>query len=202
MKKIILVLALGFIAIAATTKDGKSILKIYRAPSNPNTTKQQTQRAKFGLVVKELNCMRSLFTLTFGGQYGTNRAVSLAMKTAVMGEFPDFYIDYSKLIISIGNIDNAANINIISVFATTIRLNWNTDVFTRSAHNDNVNLVFFNQPSKMVILKQNFAIRSEGNVEVDLPASWIGSEIHCWMYFTTNNESSFSTSLYVGQLVL
>jgi hypothetical protein len=69
--------------VAVTMKDGTSYFREYIIPPNPNTVKQQTQRGKFGFVVKELNCMRKMFAVTFGGQYGINRAVSLAMKTCV-----------------------------------------------------------------------------------------------------------------------
>jgi len=67
--------------VAVTMKDGTTYFRAHIIPPNPNTAKQQTQRGKFGFVVKELNCMRSLFTVTFDGQYGINQAVLLAMKT-------------------------------------------------------------------------------------------------------------------------
>src|ERR1035437_7474991 len=82
-------------AVAALRKDGLNILKVFRIASNPDTPGQKNQRGKFGFVVRELNCMRSVFTITFNGQYGINRAVSKAMKTALTGEYPDFNIDYS-----------------------------------------------------------------------------------------------------------
>ena len=87
-------------AVAAVRKDGLCILKEYRIASNPNTSGQKNQRGKFGFVMKELNCFRKLFTITFGGQYGINKAVSLAMKNAVTGEFPAFEMDYSHVQIS------------------------------------------------------------------------------------------------------
>ena len=78
--------------VAITMKDGSSYFRACIIPPNPNTAKQQSQREVFGFVVKELNCMRKLFSVTFGGQYDINRAVSLAMKTCVSGQFPDFIL--------------------------------------------------------------------------------------------------------------
>lgn len=37
-------------AVAAYTKNGKCILKVFKTPSNPNTDKQVAQRTKFGFV--------------------------------------------------------------------------------------------------------------------------------------------------------
>jgi hypothetical protein len=42
--------------------------------------------------------------MTYGSQYGVNKDVGIAMKTALTGEYPDFKPDYSKLIISEGTL--------------------------------------------------------------------------------------------------
>ena len=48
-------------AVAATTKDGKSYIRVYRAPSNPKTEKQVAHRSKFAFANKALSCLGSLF---------------------------------------------------------------------------------------------------------------------------------------------
>ena len=189
-------------AVAAIRKDGLNILKEYRAASNPNTTKQKNQRGKFGFVVRELNCMRRIFTITFGGQYGINRAASLAMKTALTGEFPDFRLDYSQLIISNGTLKDAAQVGFEQLNERSIKLNWNADIFLGGNSTDNLNLVFLNQTSKTVVFKQNQAIRSEGTVIVELPDIWVGKDIQCWLYLTSTDGSLCSTSQYICQFQL
>jgi len=183
--------------VAAIRKDGLNILKEYRAASNPNTIGQKNQRGKFGFVVRELNCMRSIFTLTFDGQYGINRAVSLAMKTAITGEFPDFKLEYSKLIISNGSLNNSTQVSLEKLEGSSIQVNWSPDVFLEADQNDNVNLMFLNQTSKTAVLKQNHSLRSAGSVDVELPVNWADKEIHCWIYFTSTDGTVFSTSQYI-----
>lgn len=186
--------------VAVTMKDGTCYFRAYIIPPNPNTAKQQSQRAVFGFVVKELNCMRKLFAITFNGQYGINKAVSLAMKTCVTGEFPDFRLDYSKLQIAVGNLPVSSFQNIGKITSALFRLNWNYDESTVVNFNDEISIVLLDNYRKQVIHFQNIAKRSSGMVDFSIPDFWLGSEIHTWMYFSSPNNSRFSESKYLGLL--
>jgi len=189
-------------AVAATTKTGKSILKVFRAPANPNSDKQQAQRTKFGFVNSELSCMRNLFKTTFRSTNGMQQGVSLAMKNAVTGDSPEYAIDYSLITLSVGSVNTSLQITANKTTGTKVKLEWDTTVGSESTENDNVNIVFFNQSAKMSILKLNQAVRSAGNSELELPSVWAGSEIHCWVYFSTPDETLNSASQYVGLVQL
>jgi len=188
--------------VAVTMKDGTCYFRTYIIPPNPNTAKQQSQRGIFGFVVKELNCMRKLFTVTFGGQYGINKAVSLAMKTCVTGEFPDFRIDYSRLQIAVGNLLVSSFHNIEKITDTLFRLNWNYDELGVENPNDEITIVLLDNTRKQVIHLQNIAMRSSKLVDFSMPDSWLGSEIHTWMYFSTTNNTHFSESKYLGLITV
>src|ERR1035437_10026515 len=168
-------------AVAALLKNGTNILKVFRKASNPDTPGQKNQRGKFGFVVKELNCMRQIFTITFDGQYVMNSAVSKAMKTALTGEYPDFKLDYSKLIISEGTLNKTPQVSLEQMGGSTVKIGWNAEEFLGRNPADNVNLVFLNQTSKTVILKQHVALSGAGSVEVDLPVNWMDKELHSWI---------------------
>ena len=189
-------------AVASVMKDGTNVLRVFRAPSNPNTEKQLVHRAKFGFVTKELNGLCNLFKVTFGRARGKNDAVSYAMKTALTGEYPDYSLDYSKLIISSGDVDRTERVTIVKETGTTVKVDWDATVGSESTPKDNVNLVFMNAASKIAVLKQNVALRPDGIANVDLPEVWAGGEIHCWIYFSTEDESLTSNSQYISLLQL
>jgi hypothetical protein len=190
-------------AVAATTKDGQSILRIYRAPSNPNTPKQQAQRTKFGMATSELSNYKSLFQKTFMNQKGRLQAVSSAMANCMVGEYPTFSIDYSKLQIAYGIIDIAAQVSIIKTTGSNVKIEWDTTVIgSETKQNDNVNFVFINTNSSVAILLENHAIRSVGNSTIELPEVWSGNEIHCWFYFSNPNGNATSNSQYIDLLSL
>ena len=188
--------------VAVTMKDGTCYFRAYIIPPNPNTAKQQSQRGIFGFVVKELNCMRKLFSVTFGGQYGINRAVSLAMKTCVSGEFPDFKIDYSKLQLSKGSIQVPANLTISGLKQNSFMLEWSYADLLNEVQDDNLSMVFLNATKKEMIFNQNIALRSTKVVEFTLPEYWSESEIHAWLYFRSSSNNSFSDSKYLGVITI
>jgi len=189
-------------AVAAYTKTGKCILKVFKAPSNPNTDKQVAQRTKFGLVNSELSCMRELFKITFVSNLGKNQAVSLALKEAVTGEAPDFALDYSKLKISIGSLYGSGLVSAVKIAGTTVKTEWNYTDLTGNTTNDGVNLVFFNVNSKEALLKQNMVLRGAGTIDVELPAVWAGQSVHCWIYFSSPDGKMNSTSQYIALVQL
>lgn len=188
-------------AVAAQTKDGKCILKVYKAPSNPNTEKQVAQRAKFGFVNKEMNAFRNLFKITFGGNQGVSRGVSLAFN-AITGEYPDYAIDYSKLIISEGNVDTSGFLKATKTVGTTIKIEWDAIIGFQGDDNDGVNLVFLNAETKVGLFKQNHVLRSEGNTEISLPDIWAGQKVHCWIFFNTPVGYNNSNSQYIDLVQL
>ena len=183
--------------VAVTMKDGTSYFREYIIPPNPNTIKQQTQRGKFGFVVKELNCMRKMFAVTFGGQYGINRAVSLAMKTCVSGDFPDFRIDYSRLQVAVGSLPLPLKTDIQKQASSLFKLTWSYDPLLHDNPDDAINIVLLNNSSKQVIFLQHIAARADGLVEFSIPESWHSAEIHIWIYFSNSNDNHFSDSKYL-----
>ena len=189
-------------AVAATTKAGKSILKVFRAPANPNSDKQQAQRTKFGFVNSELSCMRNLFKITFRSTNGMQQGVSLAMKNAVTGDSPNYEIDYSMITLSVGSVNPSLQVSVNKTVGTKVKLEWDTTIGSESTDNDGVNFVFFNQSAKISILKQSEAIRSVGGIELELPAIWQGAEVHCWTYFSTPDDTLNSVSQYIGLIQL
>ena len=185
-------------AVAAVRKDGLCILKEYNVASNPNTAGQKNQRAKFGFVMKQLNCLRSVFTRNFGGQYGINKVVAKAMKTAVTGEFPDFKLDYAKLEIASGSIYKTSELKMERISEKSLLLSWNTYLMMNSSPTDKVNLVLLNSQTKFVLERYESTMRSEGKVEIQIPQSWINNDIHAWIYFSSTDGKTNSTSQHIN----
>ena len=116
-------------AVASISKaTGKNYLRVFTAPSNPKSPKQVAHRAKFALVNKELNCMRNLFKITFGNAGGVGLGISLGFKDAVVGEYPDYAIDFSKLTISRGGLNTSGLNTVTYMNDTSIQLSWDTTV--------------------------------------------------------------------------
>ncbi|MDR3653256.1 MAG: DUF6266 family protein [Paludibacter sp.] len=184
-------------AVAAVRKDGLCILKEYRVASNPNTTGQKNQRGKFGFVMKEINCLRSVFTRNFGGQYGINKVVAIAMKTAVAGEFPDFTLDYRKLCIATGNLHSISDVSLKKSTENSWIISWNSEFYDNGAPTDKVHVVILNPQTKFVMERHECSNRSDGKVEIEVPAGWDETKIHAWIYLSSPEKKINSTSQYI-----
>ena len=52
-------------AVATTTKNGKSFLRVYRKPKDAKTEKQVAHRNKFSFAIASLSSMREIFKNSF-----------------------------------------------------------------------------------------------------------------------------------------
>lgn len=187
-------------AVAAVRKDGTCILKVYRVASNPNTYGQKNQRAKFGFVMKELNCMRSIFTHTYGGQYGINKAVSQSIKQAVMGEFPDFTLDFSNVNISEKSLSVAIKFELSKTNLQTISITWVSDYSHQNLKTANVSFVLLQPELRQVIWKQNIVSFDSEFAELTIPSVWEVEKLHIWAYLSPTDKNSTIQGLYIGSI--
>ena len=189
-------------AAASTTKDGQSILRMYKAPSNPNTPAQVEQRGKFGFVNSELSPLRDIFKVTYRNNKGMNLAVSYALKNAVNGNSPNFALDYTKLCFAWGSIQFPDHISAVVSAGNSVKLDWDTTLRKEDEIPDGLNLVFMNVDSKFTILREGVALRDAGTVTFELPEIWAGKKVYCWAYFSTPENTLTSVSKYLGLLQL
>lgn len=185
-------------AVAAVRKDGTCILKVYQVASNPNTAGQKSQRGKFGFVIKELNCMRKLFTATFGGQYGINKAVAIVMKNAVEGEFPDFVLDYNHVQISEKLIPQQIHFAITTPEQSTIQISWILELWPDDMLTSKVSVVVLNPHTKNALINEEVAAVKDGCVQINLPELLADAQLHYWFYLTPANHTAGIQSRYLG----
>ncbi len=196
-------------AVAAKTKNNGNILRVYKAPSNPNTGKQIAQRTKFAFVLAYLSCMRELFKYSFKGKGGFDTAVSYAFKNAVTGSVGNWSMDLSKLVVSVGseNVYISGTHTATLQSGTTVKVVW----YTGNIHynpadsakpDDVVSVVFFNEDLREAMLYEPEVARIDGTLEAELPDNWAGGKAHGWMYYSRANRSSNSNSVYLGEVQL
>jgi len=92
----------------------------------PPTQAQLAQRARFALATKCLKPARQLIAIGFkapkAGMTEYNRAASYTHKNAVCGEYPGYYIDFSKLLVSQGGLKKAWNASALRTQPNVTRL--------------------------------------------------------------------------------
>lgn len=196
-------------AVAAKTKNNGNVLRVFKAPSNPNTGKQLTQRTKFAFVISYLSCMRELFVYTFRNKGGYDAAVSYALKNAVTGTISEWAMDAGKIAITTGsaNVYASGTRTATVTSGTGVKVDWYTGnihdgIVCAAKANDKVTVVFFNEELREAMLYEPEVIRMDGTLEVELPDNWAGGKAHSWMYFTRANSSTTSNSVYISEIQL
>ena len=165
------------------------------------TAKQLDHSARFTLMVRFLKTLTPFLRVGFKSQTGTmsafNAAMSYNLMNAIAGNYPDYCIDYSKVMVSIGSLPEALNPIAVSRLAGEIEFSWDDN--RNAMANDRVFLVVYN-PAKQVATIEGSNARMEGGQIITLPEDFSGDEVHCYMAFQNAGQSVVSNSLYVGSL--
>ncbi len=194
-------------AVATTTKNGKSFLRVFRKSVDAKTDKQVAHRNKFSFAVAFLSPLREIMNETFKSKGGYNYGFALTMKSAITGNAPDFEVDYSKLYFAEGSLIPAKELVLTKTAAQKLKLSWNTSninaiVKGGAKANEGVNVVLYNETEKESMFLQNVVERSTAETEVECPDYWAGGKVHAWIYFSQSNGNMHSVSSYAGSEVL
>lgn len=191
--------------VGAVDKKGRTTMREYRAPGDPKTESQVSQRTKFGFINTELSFMRRMYKNTFVSYIAKEdlrKASWMAVKNAITGTYPDFTLDYTKLIVAKGSLPRLEQVMVTIGTDTTVNLTWDTTQFLGVDPSDKVKMVFVNPETKLWLLSDEEAVRSEGSMAVTLPAAWKGATIHCWAFTITAQKKYTSNSQYLNTLQL
>lgn len=186
-------------AVAAVTKDGKNILRLYKAPHDPKTKAQVIQRRKFGFVNSTLSPLREVFKTTFRNNSGMNTAVSYAIKNAVSVQDEAISLDYTKLLFAAGSIQLPGKISATRASeSNTVNITWDITLSIVDETPDQLNLVAMNAETHFTIVREKLALRDAGQFSFELPDIWGAEQVHLWAYFSTPESNATSASRFVA----
>ena len=184
------------------TKDGTQVVRSHVKPKNPRTPKQQASRARFALVNKEL---RHLANAIRGGNprdpNAYRSAIGKACKEAVAGEYPDLYIDYSKIQVASGELQTPRYARVkYDAGARTAYFEWDpqrADTPSPGRSHDRVFIVLHNTDMHVECSTIQKGARSDGKASIELPERWQVDTTHFWLYLTTLDFQESSRSIYL-----
>lgn len=194
--------------VAYVTKDGKQVLRKHTIPRDPKTPKQQAYRMRFGLVNKALSPLNKIIKAGFKNEKNAYRStVSKALNDAVMGEYPNYRFNYGKIQVTEGKLQLPTFVDILlEKESGKVTINWNPQlIFTTypGKEDDHVNIVCLNESIPFTKKLVNVATRSAGSVSIDLKSKlglsddYNSSELHFWLYLSTNDLMMKSDSVYL-----
>lgn len=173
--------------------------------NSSNTTPQATQRVKFSLVFRFLQSMKDLLDIGFKDfavkMTGPNSALAYNIKNAVTGNFPNFSILYSEVLISRGSLPKAS-LPVAAVGASgTVAFTWANNTGIGKAKADDKSILVAYCPELNHTLYATGASRSAGADTLNVP-EFKGKIVQTWVSFVTANNKDIAQSVFAGQVTV
>jgi hypothetical protein len=185
----------------------KGIPVVKRSPrSNPNrkiTEKQLIQRAKFKMASKFFRRFTDLFNATFQevlGQSGRTLAFQATLKEAITGTYPNFAIDYSKVLVAQGRLQTSLDAY-VEAEAGAVRFHWSSDLLPGQNGFDNSILVVYCPEVDSLYYTLIGAPRSAGTSLLNVPF-FAGKDVHTWLSFRSPDGQYKADSVYTGTVMV
>ncbi|MGK9118021.1 DUF6266 family protein [Olivibacter jilunii] len=192
---------------------GSSWRSINYLRSLPKITKkgaseaQIAHRTKFAISSQYLRPLKDILNIGFSDQQqakssGYNMAVRAFFNNAIIGEYPDFEVDFSKMELSRGSINPLPGLGYVEANPGELSFTWQTDTNKYNAFADDaVLLVIYNQSKRMYMIYDE-ASRADGTFSVAISINYSGDVLHAWGFALHRNGKLASTSQYLGTLTV
>jgi hypothetical protein len=182
---------------------GKNVVRRIGKNNKPPTVAQLAVRQKIAAVNKflraTLGVINAGFELEVAGTYINqhNAATSYHMKNATQGEYPNISVDYSKVLISKGDLEPAINPG-VTIAGTTLTLTWElSEGITWSIKNDRVMMLIYCPELNLATYVLSGTRRSSGKDDIALPPNYIDKELHIYIAFKASNGERISNSVHL-----
>lgn len=178
-----------------------------RPSKKPASPLQLAQRAKFGLVTSFLSTIKDVLNIGFGDAKrgrttGFNEAVKMMLNEAVIGQYPDYEIDYEKLTLSKGSLAGLMSLEFVEESPMEIVFSWEflPNSFN-SFEDDDVIILIYNKPKKLFSIYENVQ-RKDLEFSTVMPNSFEGDELVAWVFLVNRDGQTTSASQFAGELIL
>jgi hypothetical protein len=176
----------------------KSLPEAYSVPPTPA---QLNQRLKLSMVSAWLrpllNWINTGYQIFNGAKTPMNAAISYHMKEALVGEGPDYSIDFTKAIFSRGDLLVSLVKSVVLLVNSTMHVVWENGPFSLFCkENDQANFIIYIPAKGKFITFKNVALRGNKEAVLKLPKGFAGDILHGWLHFVNEQGNQVSTSVY------
>ncbi|MEO6682765.1 MAG: DUF6266 family protein [Ginsengibacter sp.] len=186
---------------------GIDYMRSVSSRKNATTTqKQKEQQMKFALIARFQQPLTNLLSRTFRSfaikMTGANSAMSYNLRNAITGSYPNFAINYSRILISRGDMPNAINPAVETVSDGMVVFTWVNNTGTgKSKDSDRSILVAYCPEMQHFIYTDEGASREEEEAQLDLFA-YTGKEVQTWVAFISEDGKEVATSIYTWAITI
>lgn len=162
---------------------------------NPRTEGQMVQRSKFTLTLNFLKPITTYIRLGFkvyaNKQTAFNAAMSYTVKNAIAGDFPDYALDFSRALVSRGNLTQPMNAH-ATMASGNVNIGWNDNSGQGDAQATDVAMpLAFN-------VDKGEAVFNTAAATLAFPADWMGDTVELYIGFASADGINVANSIYLG----
>lgn len=170
----------------------------------PASVSQLAVHEKIALSATQLSPIKDLLYIGFGDKKlksitGYNAAVKEFIANSILGEYPDYTVDYANMHLSKGTLPLLRNLD-MSLDQSVLTLYWTYEQKCDAFLDDTVIVVIYNKTNKRYDVKDS-ASRGDGTVDVAIDANH-GDVLHIWIFCSTRDGLKVSPTQYVGMLTM
>lgn len=194
--------------VVGATWRGKDVMRSLPKKGNRLATEfQQAQRSKFAMTTEFLGGVQPVIKRYFGNdtwlKTRRNQAMSYLMKEAIVFNDPNYEWDYTKVLISKGDLLGINNGQVVAGSGQDLTFSWTDNSGQGEAQvTDKLVVVVYEPTSKATVYSLNAASRDDASATVQLPNFLSGLEVQVWATFVSSNEKLAATSIYLGAVTV
>lgn len=168
----------------------------------PPSMLQLAQNKKFGmanaLASKIKNMLDMKIVQTNKKLSPTNISVKQILKETFLGEYPDYRIDYGKVMITNGSHHDLNFTHAELLTREQLGIEW----YHRHSKDktDFICIVIYSEWLNEFYHFKRIARKEDQIIFLDLPKNFIGEALHCWIFATDEIERHVSRSRYIGEI--
>jgi len=131
---------------------------------------------------------------------GFNKATSLVIRHAIVGQHPDQRIDYSRVVLGEGNLANPKTYQVESPAKGLLEIGWSLELIKRGVtKSDRIFVVVYCETMHAFRYQPYGAERRERHLQMDV-SNFRGQRTEVYFGFASFDGSLVSTSIYAGSV--
>lgn len=196
--------------IGSTWKDQDVMKSRPKKSSKARVQSQLDQQSKFALVTKFLKLAKGVVDLGYAADTtsmsASNAAVAYHLENAILGASPNFTLNFSKVILTKGDLELASNIKVVAAAGRSLNFTWEAlenlydDDPSKQAlrDTDRIRFLYYNPTLKKTLFSTVRGARSANAGTGVLSSTVIGGPCHLWIFFQSDDSKKISDSYYMG----
>jgi hypothetical protein len=174
---------------------------------NPKTQLQKEQRTKFALMVELSRMFLGFIRLGFKQVAISMSQFNMFMKSniydVITGVYPNYAIDFTKLIVTKGTLTGADGASASAVAGRKVDLAWTDNTGTGDALvTDKAMQLILNYEKGAVVQDTTNKTRLDASSQLTVPLSWVGDTVHVYLAFRDEAGARVADSQFLGSVIV